>query len=111
MIVTAHTLWHFLKGVAASGCKAKAMRSASMCASPSTPYNLWRRLRANVSHIRTTLLTITDPPLTASAIAEVHTILHLNHAFPGSANPVIDFQLHFQTSFFAYLPPQSGLLT
>ena len=110
MIVTAHTLWHFFKGVAVLGCKAKAMRSASMCASQSAPYNLWRRLRANVPHIRTTLLKITDPPHTASTIAEVQTILHLDHAFPGSPNPVIDFQFHFQTSLFAYLPPQSGLL-
>jgi hypothetical protein len=110
-VFTAHSIWHFLKNFAAIGCKAKSMRIASIAASRSAPYNLWRRVRSNLSHIRTSLLTITAPPHVMEALPVIQTVAHLDAAFPGSTNPIIDFQLHFQTSLFAILSPQPGLLS
>jgi hypothetical protein len=109
-ICTASSIWYFLKEVASGELKTKAMKVVNAAVSQSTPYNLWRRLRANVSHIRTSLLTLVGPPHVSVTDPEIQTIRHLETAFPGSANPIIDFQLHFQVSIFACPPTRSCLL-
>jgi hypothetical protein len=109
-VITAHSVWQYLKEVASGACKAKTMKTVNAVSSQSAPYNLWRTLRANVFHIRTSLLKIIEPPCIASPDPEIQTIRHLKAAFSSSANPIIDFQLHFQVSIFACPPPRSGLL-
>jgi hypothetical protein len=88
----------------------KAMRDTGIHASQSASYSLWSRLRANTTHIRTCLSEVAEPPDTDSLIPEIQTLMHLKTIFKDSLNPISAFQLHFQTSFFAVLPPKPGML-
>jgi hypothetical protein len=86
------------------------MRDTGTHASQSAPYHLWKRLCANTTHIRTCLSEVSEPPDTDSLIPEIQTLRHLEAIFNDSLNPVSAFQLHFQISFFAVLPPKPGML-
>ncbi|MBN1411866.1 MAG: hypothetical protein JW969_13540 [Spirochaetales bacterium] len=63
-----------------------------------------------MTHIRTSSLSIIPVPVTDTCIPENQTIIHLVKAFPHSSCPVAGFQEHFQTSFFAFVPPKSGAI-
>jgi hypothetical protein len=108
--VTSHSAWRYLKGIASGLHKAAAFGSIGIPGSRSSPYNLWRRLRANLTHIRTSLLSITPPPDADTRIPEMQTIAHLQKAFPLSNCPVTEFQQHLQVGFFIFVPPKSGVL-
>lgn len=105
-----HTLWLFLKNLKSSVNKRQAFVTTDSHFSQSTPYNLWKRLCINLSALRTYLLKIILPPLPESDIPEIQTIAHLQSAFESKLNPIMEFQLHFQSSFFSFIPPKSGML-
>jgi hypothetical protein len=109
-LFTTHTIWKLLANILSGLCKQKAMKDTSVPASQSAPYRLWKRLCSNTTHIRTCLSRIAGPPDTDSSIPEIQTVKHLETVFTGSPNPIYAFQLYFQTSFFAVLPPKSGML-
>jgi hypothetical protein len=99
-ICGANTAWTYFRHVAAGMTKAKAMRETRTAFSPSVPYNLWRQFSAHIVHLRTHLSRLAPPPDTDSDSPHTQTLRHLQTAFPYSATPIVQFQLHFQLPFF-----------
>jgi hypothetical protein len=98
--VSAHSLWEFLKGILARHCIAQALKETALCLTGPSAYRLWKRLIFSQSALRTLLLTRSPPPLLIRDTS-AQTISHLKKAFPCAPNPVVAFQLFFQTSFFS----------
>lgn len=107
-LFTARTVWRFFLAIISGICKMKALTGT--VASLSSPYRLWNRLHANTANIRTCLSRASPPPDTSSTDPEIQTIEHLQVVFVHSENPISAFQLAFQTSFFAVIPPKPGML-
>lgn len=93
------SLWMFLSNIA-NGARSRlsAFKAVLPTNSGKTIHRLWKRFAMQQPIIRTDLLRLLKPPETKSENPIIQTITHLAAAFP-SADPVADFQHHFQRSF------------
>ena len=110
IILSANTVWHFLKNILNGMCKRKAMGNIQSIFSESLAYNIWQRFCINQTHIRTNLLRLKKPPAIHTNIPHIQTILHLDESFSYSDCPISSFQLHFQLPFFDIALPKAGIL-
>lgn len=108
-ILTANTIWNFFINIANGNNKWMSFKKANpRNPAPSSAYRLWRRFKANQSYLKTWLITISLPPPYSGNNPNIQTILHLKKTF--SLNPIADFQLKLQSSFFGNPLPVYGLL-
>jgi hypothetical protein len=99
-MITANTLWRFLKKVTEGKSLAGAFRESGGPIDRSSIYRIFKRFRDHQVRIRTYLVRLKDPPkLKHIKSAAIQTILHLKIVFKQSSCPVAQFQHHFQASF------------
>jgi len=99
-IIRAHSLWGFLKNIAAGTDKKNSLRTLNLSFSDSSAYRLWKRFRLAQTKIRARLLKLCTPPVpTPSREPAIQTILHFNAAFKNTACPIAAFQEYFQADF------------
>ncbi|MBD3314183.1 MAG: hypothetical protein GF344_00210 [Chitinivibrionales bacterium] len=94
------SLWKILGGVARGSSIGRSFDHAGIACSVRTQYRTLRRFRNQQANIRGQLQYYFGlPPPLSGADPIAQTIAHLQHAFPGSANPIAAFHLHAQTAF------------
>lgn len=108
-IITAATIWELFLNIANGFNKKSAIQKTNRIPTLSSAYRLWRRFIVNQSFLKTKLIPICNPPPDSNNDPNIQTILHLKKVFP-SLNPISDFQLHFQSSFFTNSSPAYGLI-
>lgn len=99
-MITAQTLWRFLKNVLAGQPKIQAFHASASTLARSSCYRIWKIFRLRQTNIRTKLSTICPAPANSfTHLPQLQTILHLKTAFTSQACPITAFQNHFQTTF------------
>lgn len=100
LLLTADSLWTFLKQAVHTGNKLQAFRSLQTELSDSAPYRIWKRFQQAQSTIRTTLDAFCKPPKIVSQHPAALTLAHLEAAFGQHALvPIAAFQVKRQTFF------------
>jgi hypothetical protein len=107
--IRAATIWKFFSHIAKGLPKNKASQETGSIPYSSSGYRLFRRFKANQTYLKTKLFSVCEPPSSLKDDPTIQTILHLEKAFP-SGDPISDFQLYFQSSFFSIPLPAYGLL-
>ena len=98
-MLTAESLWAFLKKSAAAGNKLQAFRDLNSGLSDSGPYRIWKRFVEAQSAIRLALCRICEPPKVVSEQPVELTLAHLEAAFGDHRSPIAGFQVKLQTRF------------
>jgi hypothetical protein len=99
-ILTALSVWSFLKNIKEKISLASSFRASGGIISDTGIYRIIRKFKENQVKIRTLLTRIKEPPsLKHTNNSAIQTIEHLKSAFSDSTCPVTEFQYHFQTSF------------
>lgn len=99
-ILSAVSVWAFLKNIREDISLASAFRRSGGVISDTGIYRIFRKFKDNQVRIRTLLMSIKDAPtLKSTKESVIQTIVHLKDAFPDTVNPISVFQHHFQTSF------------
>ena len=99
-IVTANTLWEYLKEIAKGKNIFQTFHSVKSIFRISTIYRLIKTVILNQPNIRTLLINKHAPPKNIKTPNPlIETIQHLKSAFPNKLNPISAFQIHFQTQF------------
>lgn len=100
-ILTALSVWGFLKNIKEDASLASSFRASGNAISDTWIYRIIRKFKDNQARIRTLLLSIKDAPaIKNTKDSVIQTIEHLKSAFKDTTCPVKEFQHHFQTSFF-----------
>jgi hypothetical protein len=99
LLLTAETLWAFLKQAAVTGNKFRAFRSLESGLTDSAPYRIWKRFHKAQSAIRTALRSLCQPPEVDSEQPAELTLAHLEAVFGKEPCPIAAFQVRLQTSF------------
>ena len=81
LLLSADSLWAFLKQAVTSGNKLQAFRDLKSGLSDSTPYRIWKRFQAAQSAIRTALQPLCEPPQIPSPQPAALTVAHLEAAY------------------------------
>ncbi len=99
-IISALSVWGFLKNIKEETSLASSFRVSGGIISDTGIYRIIRKFKENQVRIRTLLMRIKGPPvLIRTKDSVIQTIEHLKSAFSGSTCPVTEFQHHFQTTF------------
>jgi hypothetical protein len=113
-IISADSLWEFLKNISGGTDKKNSLRALNFSFSDSSAYRLWKRFRLVQTKIRVLLLKLCRPPIFTHRDPAIQTILHLKAAFSRKAGsryvfyfgagksgicPIAAFQGYFQTDF------------
>lgn len=100
-ILTAISVWEFLKNIKEEISLAEGLRRSVSTISDTGIYRIIRRFKENQVRIRTLLMEVKAPPfLKHTKDSIIQTIAHLKSSFSDSRCPVTEFQHHFQVSFF-----------
>jgi hypothetical protein len=100
-IITANSIWKYLKNLAVNMSKKEAFNRTEVIHSDSAVYRLFSKFKLKQSNIRSLLSRISKPPgLNNTTDPIIQTIMHLKKTFNGYDCPVTAFQYRFQTSFF-----------
>jgi hypothetical protein len=98
-IISAESLWHFLKNILKGYNKIHAFKAAGIPFAESSCYRLWKIFRLHQTNIRSKLLRLSPTPMNLTHSPAIQTIMHLRCAFKNSAFPITSFQNQFQASF------------
>ena len=99
-MISAESLWLFLKNIAKGMNKINALKSLNIEFAESNAYRMWNNFCNAQSRIRTFLLKIcSTPKLSSVSDPALQTVAHIEKAFKDSFCGVCAFQMHFQASF------------
>jgi hypothetical protein len=99
-IISAQSIWRFLKNVLKGQPKIQAFQKAAITLSRSSCYRIWKLFRLRQPAIRSKLLNLCTVPINPlTRQPQLQTIMHLKTAFASASCPITAFQNHFQTSF------------
>ena len=98
-IISAESLWHFLKNILKGYNKIHAFKAAGIPFAESSCYRLWKIFRLHQTSIRSKLLRLFPTPVKPTQSPPMETILHLRCAFKDTAFPITAYQNQFQASF------------
>jgi len=96
---TASWLWQWLVKLLAGLSLKAAAQTLRLPFALETIYRLRRKLQRGLDSVRTRLCRKQAPPQSTQTEPLLQTVEHLQLAFPRSACPPSDFQLHFQHPF------------
>jgi hypothetical protein len=98
--ITTTSLWAALKAVMGSLAICRVFDGLNTTLSKSTAYNIMRRFREQQYRIRSLLLRLNTPPVSANCTQpHIQTIAHLEKVFCKMRCPISAFQETFQVSF------------
>lgn len=105
-MVDAKRLWGLLRGVIEGLSRKAAWEKVSSPFCLETGYRLWNIFRTSQTFMRAALLRAGSAPKMNSPDPNFQVIEHLQFVFSGSACPVSDFQVRFQTAFLNARAPR-----
>lgn len=108
--IDTNILWKFISYIFKGHNKAEGFRKILYMFSISTAYRIWRKFCFNQTFIRTILHKISKPPDNKTCNPILQTIEHLKTIKVELVCPISSFQHRFQSSFFKYKLPESGIL-